>query len=154
MLYRAGNIQERRVMSDSEKLTKVYSHCNTGLAWAVFGEHGGIHLHCSAGDFSSGGIEIHSRTPLHDGHKPHGHTNCWLIGCPCYHDGSSLQWSERLVRYAEMYLFSERQRGWWEMIAYEYASRFKTKAHVDCAEYAVTAEELAASRLLLAASQL
>lgn len=36
-----------------------------------------------------GGIEVHSKTPMFEGHEPHPESCQWTRGV-CYHDGSSL----------------------------------------------------------------
>jgi hypothetical protein len=70
--------------------------------WSLVGAKGGLHLHISelkTAQFEdekySGGIEIHYRYPpeYRENDAP-SHNNCWLLGCPCWHDGSSLQVSE------------------------------------------------------------
>lgn len=134
-----------------EKLTKAYNFNGQQLNWAVFGEHGGIHLHCNPRDMSLGGIEIHSKEPLHEGHKPHGNANCWLIGCQCYHDGSSLQWSEKWAFIARSCLFQHHQNDWWGLIGDEYAKRFGVDAYVDHNDCEISAERLADDRVRLAA---
>ncbi len=74
---------------------------NPAHTWSVVCAAGGMHLHITDhgeehgqkyGERYSGGIESHSRTPTSD--TPPDHDNCWLLGCPCWHDGSSLQASE------------------------------------------------------------
>ena len=41
------------------------------------------------GDTHVGGIEVRSKTPLYEGHKPNS-TYCFWTRGECYHDGSSL----------------------------------------------------------------
>lgn len=71
--------------------------------WSVIGANAGLHLHITDGkryaqseDMRySGGIEIHYRYPpeyMQD--QPPSQDKCWLLKCPCWHDGSSLQASE------------------------------------------------------------
>lgn len=73
--------------------------------WSVVGARLGLHLHISVmddkdhkdygGPRESGGIEIHYRTPpdhmKDDAPYPGA---CWLLGGPCWHDGSSMQATE------------------------------------------------------------
>ncbi len=81
--------------------------------WTAIGDNGGVHIWAAPSPHMGGrswpekffgGIEIHSKTRMYtfgDG-KP-DQEKCWLIGCPCYHDGSSLYFSERiepLIRHA------------------------------------------------------
>lgn len=71
--------------------------------WELVGPRGGIHVwaqwHVSdwSGDNWLGGIEGHSpiSQSAYDDGKP-SQQHCWLIGKPCWHDGSSLQFSEQI----------------------------------------------------------
>lgn len=70
--------------------------------WSAIGAKSGIHLWIrDSGEKANpdsrfyGGIEIHYRQPpdyMRD--DPPSHDECWLLKCPCWHDGSSLQASE------------------------------------------------------------
>lgn len=130
-----------------EKLRRVISHNNFKLNWAVVGERGGIHVWTFAHDFTSGGIEIHSRNPLWDGHEPQN-GDCWLIGGKCHCDGSSLQYTERL-RFDIGYEFSGSAwpdrplESLWLMLAYEYKSRFRAEAEIDFAVPVMSVPEAA-----------
>lgn len=81
---------------------------NTGTDYhyEVIGAKGGMHLHIT--DFGddnpyvserySGGLEVHYRSPpdyMTD--RPPSHDVCWLLKCPCWHDGTSLYVSEVLI---------------------------------------------------------
>ena len=70
--------------------------------YELMGQHGGVRLHITkygemykdtCGPYG-GGIEFHYRTPGKGDSKPPDHDQCWLIKCPCWHDGSSLWASE------------------------------------------------------------
>lgn len=69
--------------------------------WCLNGPRGGIHVDAweTTGGWRDerwmGGIEAHA--PIGDGKPSHEH--CWLIGKPCWHDGSSLQFSEQIAPY-------------------------------------------------------
>ncbi len=72
--------------------------------WAVASDKGGIHIHgfrCEYVGFDRewlGGIETHSATPFEYGdQKTPTHEHCWLINCPCWHDGTSLGFSENVA---------------------------------------------------------
>ena len=79
--------------------------------WSVVGPLGGVHIWAQSAnaDHSDpdrerfcGGIEVPSRKPTYEADTP-SHDECWLIGGPCWHDGSSLYFSERLeprIRFA------------------------------------------------------
>ena len=72
--------------------------------WSVVGARMGIHVHIGdmgeeyakkyGGKRYSGGIEIHYRQPPDWLRDDLPHKSCWLLGGPCWHDGSSLQASE------------------------------------------------------------
>lgn len=73
--------------------------------YELVGQRGGVHLHiteysedyvATCGPYG-GGIEFHYRTPYRGNTKPPDHDECWLIKCPCWHDGSSLWASEYWV---------------------------------------------------------
>ena len=78
------------------------------FVWAVVGSHGGIHiwaqrlpketLDSDPGFWSYsfyGGVEVHSRTRGEYDDEP-THENCWLLNAPCWHDGSSLYFSDHM----------------------------------------------------------
>lgn len=79
--------------------------------WSLVGEHGGVHIwaqFCEAsesafGEKCYGGVEVHYRKPPyeHSEGTPH-HEYCWLLEGPCWHDGSSLYFSEQLQPIIEM----------------------------------------------------
>ena len=74
--------------------------------WGVKGEKGGVHVWAQRmsdraakifGTRYYGGIEVHRATPgQYDDPAEPSHTDCWLIGGPCWHDGSSLQFDEQV----------------------------------------------------------
>lgn len=73
--------------------------------WALNGPRGGIHVDAweDTGGWRDarwmGGIEGHSPTRReYDSEKP-SHEHCWLLGGPCWHEGSSLQFSEQIAPY-------------------------------------------------------
>ncbi len=65
--------------------------------WQLIGPRGGIHFAISLteGYSVSAGLEIHYREPLESDRAP-DQNPCWLLGCPCWHDGTSLYASETL----------------------------------------------------------
>ena len=72
--------------------------------WFLANEAGGVHVSAwptkpaYEGDRDRwlGGVECHSPTSLYGQEKP-SHEHCWLLGAPCWHDGSSLQFSEQIA---------------------------------------------------------
>ncbi len=72
--------------------------------WSAVGARGAMHLYIrdTGPQFDqrhaeryTGGIETHWRSPpdyMQD--EPPTHDLCWLLCCPCWHDGSSLQATE------------------------------------------------------------
>ena len=76
--------------------------------WSAVGAKGAVHLHVTdygqdhdtryMPDRYSGGIEIHYRyPPEYMAKKAPDHDRCCLLNAPCWHDGSSLQASERWI---------------------------------------------------------
>jgi hypothetical protein len=70
--------------------------------WIASGEYGAIGIWAEPstpgyGERWYGGVEGHSRTPAEyqDAAKP-SQELCWLLLAPCWHDGSSLQFSEQV----------------------------------------------------------
>jgi len=74
---------------------------NTDM-WTVVGDRGAVHIwvvenpDSSWGETHYGGIEVHSKKPMYGCDRPPSHTDCWLLGGDCWHDGSSLYFSERI----------------------------------------------------------
>ncbi len=75
--------------------------------YTCIGARGAIHFHVTDygelfqfGPRYSGGLEVHYRQPpdyMRD--DAPSQDKCWLIGCPCWHDGTSLYASEFLIPY-------------------------------------------------------
>ena len=71
--------------------------------YTLVGAKGGVHLHISGPhkydgqDHWSAGLEVHSRTPMNGEDKPPSHDECWLLRCPCWHDGTSLYAQEHFL---------------------------------------------------------
>lgn len=76
--------------------------------WTLKGPLGGVHIWARPedaewaekwGKYYCGGVERHSPRPVYDWEKqdePH-HADCFLLGGPCWHDGTSLYFSERIA---------------------------------------------------------
>ena len=65
--------------------------------WTLVGAQGGIHLHITMppsddpDQHISAGLEAHYRTPPdYMADQAPMHDECWLLKCPCWHDGTSL----------------------------------------------------------------
>lgn len=73
--------------------------------WLLKGPRGGIHVHAFWATLPgwpsewSGGIEAHSPIPDPEYPQPASQEHCWVIGTPCWHDGSSLEFSEQIAPY-------------------------------------------------------
>jgi len=90
----------------TDELTYGYEAHYGRHIWFVKGEYGAVHVWAQRhtddiikqfGDRYFGGIECHSRVPMYEGQG--SHDDCWLLKGPCYHDGSSLQFSEQIEPY-------------------------------------------------------
>ena len=58
--------------------------------WVVANELAGLHFWCEqTGSEWFGGVEFHSATRHDYMNESPSHDNCWLLGGPCWHDGSS-----------------------------------------------------------------
>ncbi len=71
--------------------------------WSLANDAGGIHISASISEFQGsrewiGGCETHyPKAPDYmDPNKP-SHAHCWVLGTPCWHDGSSLYFSENVA---------------------------------------------------------
>ena len=71
--------------------------------WILSGEHGAVHIWAGLSEWDGrfewrGGIECHyaSAPEYMDADKP-SHEHCWILGKPCWHDGSSLYFSENIA---------------------------------------------------------
>lgn len=105
--------------------------------WTVIGRHGAIHFHVSdmgeetankhGLDRYSGGLEVHYRVPPdYMAEDAPSQDNCWLIGCPCWHDGTSLYASEYLI---PLWLCDpHNHKRMFEILQREYEDRFAPKA--------------------------
>ncbi|PZQ99178.1 MAG: hypothetical protein DI533_00270 [Cereibacter sphaeroides] len=75
---------------------------NVRHLWSVVGPLGGIHIWAASSPAGFdreekyyGGVEVHSRKPMYGATEP-SHQECWLLGGPCWHDGTSLYFSENI----------------------------------------------------------
>ena len=90
----------------SEELTYNYKPAegeNRRHIWSVVGPAGGVHIWAAPSpdgfgfdERYFGGVEVHSRKPMYGEGPPH-HECCWLLDAPCWHDGSSLYFSENIA---------------------------------------------------------
>lgn len=67
--------------------------------WSFRGPRGGLHLSVNVmPDRGLGradaGLEFHHAYDPSGGNEAAHHTNCWLLGGPCWHDGTALYASE------------------------------------------------------------
>jgi hypothetical protein len=71
-------------------------------SYELMGAKGGLQLHVSGphvfdgGEHWSAGLELHGRAPLYGNDAP-SHDNCWLLNCPCWHEGTSLHAQEHYL---------------------------------------------------------
>jgi len=75
--------------------------------WSLVGPDGGVHIwaqllpedsltrHMHGSQFY-GGVECHWKKPVYENQEV-SQEHCWLLNGPCYHDGSSLYFSERIA---------------------------------------------------------
>lgn len=72
--------------------------------WALHNEQGGVHIAAwrhsspSFGREWMGGIECHfAKAPEYMSADKPSHEHCWILHAPCWHDGSSLYFSENIA---------------------------------------------------------
>lgn len=78
---------------------------NPTHVWSVIGRHLAIHLRIvDLGDHGlSGGIELHFREPPeYMAEDAPSHDRCELLQGPCWHDGSSMQATERWIPFWQL----------------------------------------------------
>lgn len=82
------------------------------FVWSLKGLGGGVHIwaqflspgETSFGERFYGGVEVHHmKKPYDDSPDDAPIKDCWLTGCDCWPDGSSLYFSERLQPMIEVY---------------------------------------------------
>lgn len=122
-------------MCQLETLRRRISFSDDRLCWAVIGERGAIHVWCFSTNFTLGGIEIHSKTPIYEGHEPNK-DSCWLIGDNCHHDGSGLQYSGRIrfdlaEEFSRQIYGSRDETPVWDTLLSQYQRRFGCEAGID-----------------------
>lgn len=73
-------------------------------SYELIGRHGGVNVHFSGphrydnADHWSAGVEFHYREPPeHMRDDAPSHDRCWLLECPCWHDGSSVWAQEQFM---------------------------------------------------------
>lgn len=83
---------------------KIQPWGNALHSYTCVGRWGAVSLHITdlsrmkeAAVEHSAGLEYHRRQPLPDNDSPPSHEKCWLIGGPCWHDGTSLYAQEKYV---------------------------------------------------------
>lgn len=109
---------------------------NTRHQWSLLGPVGGVSFHVNIMDdrerFSEPtcGLEFHhsSRAEGHDylidGQAPH-HSPCWLLGEPCWHDGTSLYASEGVWPRVEPLLSRGDHLAIFDILEREYSRHFE-----------------------------
>lgn len=97
-------------------------------SWEIVGPKGGVHFHVSMTDGygDTAGLEFHFMAP------PSGMENdapsqlkCWLLNCPCWHDGTSLYASETLWPMIKPMLANGDHDTIFRFLQQEYESHFK-----------------------------
>lgn len=89
--------------------------------WAIIGPRGAVHFwKFNTTSHDCGGVEEHRKEPNdYQVGEPPSQDNCFLLGCPCWHDGSSL--------YADKFfpiLRDEGDEGIFTKLEREYFGRF------------------------------
>lgn len=100
--------------------------------WTTLGAEGATHLHIEEypkeyaekyGERHMGGIEIHYReAPHYMRNDAPSQDVCWILKAPCWHDGSSLQASEKWIPIWENDQYNHA--GMFKLLEADYKSRF------------------------------
>ena len=98
--------------------------------WTIIGRDGGLSLRImeykSDNPKYSGGLEIHRRAPMAGDNSAPSFGACWLLQCPCWHDGTSLYVTETLI---PLWLAYDRDNdSMFRLMQHEYANRFEKAA--------------------------
>lgn len=81
--------------------------------WSIIGRHGAKHLDISGYELNgilnfSGGLETHWRNPPeYMANDAPSQDKCWLLGQPCWHDGTSSYVSDYIIPMIEHSLRSD-----------------------------------------------
>lgn len=74
--------------------------------WCLSSKLGGVHVHGWRTSYADayrpewmGGIEVHLPHRGEHGSEQPSHEHCWLLDGPCWHDGTSLGFSEQVAPY-------------------------------------------------------
>jgi hypothetical protein len=113
---------------------------NPQHVYTVLGRHGAMHFHVTdMGEAKedlwirySGGLEVHYRTPPdYMADAAPSQDKCWLLKCPCWHDGTSLYASERVIPFW-LAAPNDHER-MFQFLIREYEDRFSIRCEADAA---------------------
>jgi hypothetical protein len=110
-----------------KKMKRIRTEDDYEIRWILVGPLGAIDFHCSTlawteemratvpGMWRSGGVEYHYRAaPYYMRTEGPSHERCWILGGPCWHDGTSLwaseHWIPLLERSGEDAIWQELQK--------------------------------------------
>jgi hypothetical protein len=93
-----------------ESMRRIRTEDSYETRWMVVGPLGAVDFHCTNMEtlrrirdstgmrdlWRSGGVEYHHRAAP-DYMKEQSHEHCWILGGPCWHDGTSLWASEHWI---------------------------------------------------------
>lgn len=107
-------------------------NCSVRHQWSFLGPEGGISFSASMpkedSNFGSRdvgcGLEFHHYFDPSGGQQAPHHAPCWLLGAPCWHDGTSLYASESVWPQIELYLESSDHPSIFRTLEWEYEQYF------------------------------
>lgn len=119
----------------NQKYTWEHPFSSTRHSWSLVGPIGGVSLHVSIMDDDAKFPDPTCGLEFHHSHRageiypvnqeaPH-HTPCWLIGEPCWHDGTSLYASETIWPEVQCYLRTGNHDQVFKVLEREYARHFE-----------------------------
>ena len=100
--------------------------------WQLVGPKGGVHFTANIskeyGDTC--GLEFHGRAPFYCEEVAPTDVSCWLIGGPCWHDGTSLYASETLWPMIKVWLHNGDHEMNFRCLEGEYERKFEDRGAV------------------------
>lgn len=85
------------------KYVVAFAHGSWSHDYEIIGAKGGANLHVTGPnrygeqDHWTAGLELHSRSPIGGEDKAPTFDKCWLLNCPCWHDGTTTFAEEQLL---------------------------------------------------------
>lgn len=114
-------------------------HFSISHQWSLVGPKGGLSFNVTIAQKegqwpTTAGLEIHyarGHVPEYLVHQAPSHKRCWLLGEPCWHDGTSLYATETLWPIVEAMLKGGDHESVFRLLESEANNRFLPEARAD-----------------------